>query len=171
MTITAKHPGTCTKCGSGIVAGAAINWERGRGAEHVTCPAAPPVPTNLTRMEYLVGYGSVGPLYAACGDREEEFISRAAAHNAITVEEVRSRLLAGRSVPYEYVMDVGPYDIRDGAICEAAAKRRRLANDRSTARHDATHPRMRCRSCGQSGNRGSYPFSTNPASGLCDDCT
>ena len=29
---------------------------------------------------------------------------------------------------------------------------------------------MRCRECGQTGYTGEYPFSTNPSSGLCDDC-
>ncbi len=29
---------------------------------------------------------------------------------------------------------------------------------------------MRCRACGQGGYVGDYPFSTNPSSGLCDDC-
>ena len=27
-----------------------------------------------------------------------------------------------------------------------------------------------CKSCGQSGRKGSYPFSTCPGSGYCDDC-
>ena len=29
---------------------------------------------------------------------------------------------------------------------------------------------LRCRSCGQTGRRGGYPFSTLPGSGRCDDC-
>lgn len=29
---------------------------------------------------------------------------------------------------------------------------------------------LRCRSCGQSGHTGGYPFSTLPGSGRCDDC-
>jgi hypothetical protein len=29
---------------------------------------------------------------------------------------------------------------------------------------------MRCRSCGQTGYAGEYPFSTAPSTGLCDDC-
>lgn len=29
---------------------------------------------------------------------------------------------------------------------------------------------MRCCRCGQTGHTGGYPFSTNPGSGLCDDC-
>ena len=30
--------------------------------------------------------------------------------------------------------------------------------------------RLRCKRCGQSGYSGEYPFSTNPASNICDDC-
>jgi len=37
MTITAKYPGTCTKCGGSFQAGASINWEKGRGASHAVC--------------------------------------------------------------------------------------------------------------------------------------
>ncbi len=29
---------------------------------------------------------------------------------------------------------------------------------------------LRCRKCGQTGEAGRYPFSTNPSSGICDDC-
>lgn len=29
---------------------------------------------------------------------------------------------------------------------------------------------LRCKSCGQTGTTGGYPFSTLPGSGLCDDC-
>jgi len=29
---------------------------------------------------------------------------------------------------------------------------------------------MTCRHCRQTGYTGAYPFSTNPGSGLCDDC-
>jgi hypothetical protein len=31
-------------------------------------------------------------------------------------------------------------------------------------------PVLRCKSCGQTGHRGAYPFSTLPDSGRCDDC-
>jgi len=38
MTITAKYPGRCTKCGGHIAAGEQIEWEKGAGASHVKCP-------------------------------------------------------------------------------------------------------------------------------------
>lgn len=36
--------------------------------------------------------------------------------------------------------------------------------------HTSTRRFLRCRSCGQSGHTGGYPFSTLPSSGRCDDC-
>lgn len=92
MTITAKYAGTCKKCGGHISVGDKIEWERGTGASHCTCPAAP-------------------------------------------------------------------------ATAKMAAIRRRPAPRSRPARK-----RLTCRSCGQSGYSGSYPFSTCASSGLCDDC-
>ena len=39
-----------------------------------------------------------------------------------------------------------------------------------TAKASFQSARLVCRSCGQSGTRGDYPFSTMPGSGRCDDC-
>lgn len=41
MVITAKYNGKCRKCGGKIKAGEKIEWERERGASHVSCPAVP----------------------------------------------------------------------------------------------------------------------------------
>ena len=38
MTITAKYPGRCKKCGGQINVGDKIEWEHGQGASHVHCP-------------------------------------------------------------------------------------------------------------------------------------
>ncbi len=38
MTITAKYPGRCTKCGGHIPVGEQIEWIKGTGASHVKCP-------------------------------------------------------------------------------------------------------------------------------------
>ena len=35
---------------------------------------------------------------------------------------------------------------------------------------DWVRPMMRCKECGEKGRMGVWPFSTNPSSGLCDDC-
>ncbi len=40
MTITARYPGQCSACGGSIEPGESIEWEKGRKARHVTCPAA-----------------------------------------------------------------------------------------------------------------------------------
>jgi hypothetical protein len=40
----------------------------------------------------------------------------------------------------------------------------------SSATASTTPARLHCRSCGQTGTRGAYPFSTLPGSGRCDDC-
>ena len=41
MTMRAKYAGTCRKCGGNISPGTEIEWERGAGASHTTCPTAP----------------------------------------------------------------------------------------------------------------------------------
>jgi hypothetical protein len=41
MTITAKYRGTCTSCGASIQPGQSIEWTKGQGSQHTTCPAAP----------------------------------------------------------------------------------------------------------------------------------
>jgi ribosomal protein S14 len=43
MTITAKYPGRCKKCGGQISAGEQIEWEKSSGASHIKCPAGEPV--------------------------------------------------------------------------------------------------------------------------------
>lgn len=168
--ITAKFPGTCTTCGNRFAAGERINYEKGRGAQHVTCPAAATAPTELTRIEYQTGVGQLGACYAVAGQREQEFVDQAAAYNKISTEQVRERLARGEELVFEWFGEVGPYHLRDGAITEALTKIARAQRDAARARHNAVHPRMRCRSCGATGNTGAYPFSTNPSSGLCDDC-
>ena len=170
MTITAKFSGTCTECGVSFAAGSQINWERARGAWHVECPTPATVPNTLTKIQYMTGCGMMGACYADCGNRIDEFLAEAAAYNKTTVAQVREKLLRGESVAYSYEMDIGHYDLRDGAIVEALTKINRAKSDAVRAQHNATNPRMRCRSCGATGNRGAYPFSTNPSSGRCDDC-
>ena len=47
---------------------------------------------------------------------------------------------------------------------------RALVSAPTPAAKPVFHSRLVCRSCGQSGTRGNYPFSTMPGSGRCDDC-
>jgi hypothetical protein len=39
MTITAKYPGTCSRCGGKITPGQKIEWQRGGASYHTVCPA------------------------------------------------------------------------------------------------------------------------------------
>lgn len=62
MVITAKYAGRCKKCGGHIAVGDKIDWERGQGATHVSCPAAQKTDaatgTEKTDAPYHVGGGS-----------------------------------------------------------------------------------------------------------------
>jgi hypothetical protein len=93
------------------------------------------------------------------GPELEKQIARAAEHNNVSVEQIRSelnegkRVLTGEQSPNYY------YDHGMAAIRARPAPRSRPARKRLT-----------CRSCGQSGYSGSYPFSTCASSGYCDDC-
>ena len=63
MTITAKYPGRCSKCGQPIQVGETIEWEKGKGGSHVSCPAKPepkPEDANLIRISGGSGYGCHG---------------------------------------------------------------------------------------------------------------
>ena len=62
MTITARYPGTCRHCRQAIVPGTAIEWAEGRGATHVTCPAA--------RVSRARGYTC-----PRCGDHRDTTVS------------------------------------------------------------------------------------------------
>lgn len=57
----AKYPGRCPKCGGKINVGDKIDWEPGRGARHVVCPAATSpgsdLPTGSFRISVGEGYG------------------------------------------------------------------------------------------------------------------
>ncbi|MBI4872728.1 MAG: hypothetical protein HY814_14310 [Candidatus Riflebacteria bacterium] len=41
MTITARYPGSCARCGREIRPGAQIEWTRGGSSRHATCPGRP----------------------------------------------------------------------------------------------------------------------------------
>ena len=63
MTIRAKYPGKCRKCGQMILAGAIIEWEKRAGAAHVECPAGTashPGPANAIKISGGSGYGCQG---------------------------------------------------------------------------------------------------------------
>lgn len=41
MTIVARYPGYCSRCGLSITIGQQIEWARGARPRHTTCPAIP----------------------------------------------------------------------------------------------------------------------------------
>jgi len=172
MTMKAKYQGTCNKCGQKIMVGDDINWEKGKGAAHVECPKETEImiPAELSVIEYLTGYGSFGPCFAEAKERTDEFIGMAAKYNNITAEEVNAGLKKGEEVTFDYVMDSGSYVIRDKAITKALREKNEREAKKRRAVQNAGRKFMRCQSCGQTGYAGGYPFSTNPSSGLCDDC-
>jgi hypothetical protein len=163
MTISAKYCGTCVQCGQSFPAGTEINWEKGVGSSHAECPAV----EATAGIEYLLGYTSAGAAYEPCGDRTDEFVARAAAFNGVTPDEIRQQLAAGKTTGYSQG-EISTYHLRDAAI--AAAKKLAVGATLAARRAAGASSRMCCRSCGQTGSRGSYPFSTNPGSGRCDDC-
>jgi len=60
MPIIAKFAGTCRKCNRPIKVGDKIEWEKGKGSRHVTCPTAEPEPENVIRLSGGEGYGCRG---------------------------------------------------------------------------------------------------------------
>ena len=166
MSITAKYPGKCTKCGGHIAAGEKIDWDRGRGASHCNCPEHKPAAALATTgaapvYAYTSGYaGSMGTVYEVIsGDALTAEVERAAAHHNVSADEIRAVLDAGKSVTTGKQSPNHFYD-------HGMAKLRR----RPAPRPASTRPVLRCRSCGQTGYAGYYPFSTCASSGLCDDC-
>lgn len=61
----------------------------------------------------------------------------------------------------------GEWDYPDSPLASAVALILGPAPEAVTIREPES---CRCRRCGTVGREGGYPFSTNPASGLCDDC-
>lgn len=44
MVISAKYPGKCGVCGAAIQVGTQVEWSKGSGARHVSCPTGVPAP-------------------------------------------------------------------------------------------------------------------------------
>jgi len=53
----AKFKGKCNKCGQEIGTGTEINWEKGKGAQHVTCPENSSLSENTIDISQGSGYG------------------------------------------------------------------------------------------------------------------
>lgn len=117
----------------------------------------------IMRLQYQLSNGS----WVDCDDRTEEFLSRCVQFGRVgDLDAVVAALAAGR-----LVRNAGEdwySNCRDGKVADAAsaaAKARRAAAEAADKR-----PVLRCKSCGQTGRSGAYPFSTLPGSGRCDDC-
>lgn len=112
------------------------------------------------RLQYQLSNGS----WVNCGDRTAEFLSLCVQFGGFADEPaVRAALAAGteiRNGANDWYRVCRDGDVADAAL--AAADARRAAT--------AKRPVLYCRSCGQTGSAGAYPFSTLPGSGRCDDC-
>jgi hypothetical protein len=126
------------------------------------------------RLQYQMSNGSwvncngtLNNFGGSKSDRTAEFMARCVQHGGVGDEAAVIAMLAtGKSVR-NYSSDWYS-NCRDGEIAEDKAAA--LAAQRAAAEAADTRPTLRCKSCGQTGRRGSYPFSTNPSSGRCDDC-
>lgn len=182
MTVmTAKYPGKCKKCGGHIEIGDEIDWTKETGAKHMECPVkcvvptpveTVTIPTTIGTIQRLSHYGVLGAVWSDLTETQANTkIAQAMTHNKISDENVRKLLLAGNEIEcsttdWESVAD----KIRDKQVAEALAKRYEIEyRERNKARH-AGRKFYTCRECGAKGYGGEYPFSTNPASGYCDDC-
>lgn len=114
------------------------------------------------RLQYRLSNGN----WIDCGDRTEEFLARCDMFGGLESREaVLSALAEGKTVRND---SEGWYsECRDGDVADA--KMAKITASRATAAAD-TRPTLQCRSCGQTGKSGAYPFSTLPESGRCDDC-
>ena len=122
--------------------------------------------TTTPELQYCVGPGAFGDLkWVDCGDRAEEFISRAMALHKTDREGVLA-LVAKSPKEARYDMEWYAF-LRDKAKGEAADARTKARAEASRAAMEAN--RMRCKVCGQTMSKDR--FTTLPASQqTCDDC-
>ena len=128
------------------------------------------------RLQYQLSNGA----WIDCEDRTEEFLIRCEKNNG--PDEAGTLVVRFQAVR----------DATRNEICSALASGMELRNDRddwySNCRDGDASDRKTaeilkrqiatidtreiicCKSCGQAGHAGAYPFSTLPGSGLCDDC-
>lgn len=70
MTMAAKFAGRCRECGGQIRVGESIDWEKARGAKHVTCgttrAAASSTPASRRRINNAVNFGGRTCTWPGC---------------------------------------------------------------------------------------------------------
>ena len=118
------------------------------------------------RLEYQLPSGA----WYACGDRTDEFLDMCVRFGNLPD---RATVLATLANGYKVRNDPNDwYSVcRDGEAADALEARARAQREAHERDQEARHgPVLNCRSCGQSGRSGNYPFSTNPRSSYCDDC-
>lgn len=95
-------------------------------------------------------------------DTENNISEIIAAATAADAERLAAKMFA------RYAVHGGAYDCAVTAAAAPQSAPRPVVAAPPAA--GLTARTMRCRNCGECGNVGAYPFSTNPAAGLCDDC-
>ena len=183
VQLTAKQQGLkCSFCGGPIEKGDPYQVEKGHKIRCFGCPGKPveqppcestpvtpvSIPSELTRIQRLSHHTSLGGYWVdLTGEQANLKIAKAAAFNKVDEATIRQWLLKGKTVECSATdWESVPDEIRDGAIVEALM-------DALDARQRAANKGRKfytCRQCGARGYGGEYPFSTNPSSGLCDDC-
>lgn len=114
------------------------------------------------RLQYQLSNGA----WVDCGERTSKFLGLCVRFGGLADEAaVVDALTSGKTVRND--RDDWYSNCRDGEIADAqlaAVRARQAAAEAADSR-----PILRCR-CGNTGRAGSYPFSTLPGSGRCDDC-
>jgi len=151
MVITAKYAGKCRKCGGHINVGDQIDWERGRGATHITCPDTENGQCEATADEsaellYRIGGGSG---YGCSGWSQGDVISRPSGARYADYPEYLYVVHASRTYYREEGMSFGVGDesgytyyaeCREATADESAELRDRHETDmrRAAARTELT---------------------------------
>jgi len=158
MTITAKFQGTCKKCGGKIAAGEQIEWSKGQGSQHITCPAvsasngpakAAPTPADPNAIKISQGSGYGGREY------HPGQVLRHAKHGLIIVVSASKRYFreedegmsfgVGDESGYIYSATCRPATEAEAAplLAAEAAREKIIAAKKAPQRNPRTHPKNR----------------------------
>lgn len=115
MTIRAKYSGTCTRCGGRINPGEMIEWSRGAGSRHVTCPTAA-VEAKSAFDAAPIHFGTVGRYREEAPTVGSTF--REHDHGIITVVGVQAHYVSP-----DWAADNDWFDLEDGGYQFSVAAR------------------------------------------------
>ena len=123
------------------------------------------------KIQYQLASGS----WKDCGPREQEFISLAVEKSI----EITNRIGAEKLHKFDQHL-AAVVDTQTAKNILESGKTLKTGTDWYSEIRAKPAPspepannvclQLICKSCGQAGHRGSYPFSTLPDSGRCDDC-